>query len=184
MKKYREAELYNGILALLPQDVQSSFLHDSVGEELNFTEDDSIYDFRPLYGMHPYDLSGGQQQLLGMKKMLLSKPRITLLDEPTKGLDGSWRNAVADVIKSLRSSGMTVFIVTHDMELAAQVSDRCGIFFDGAVSAIAAPEEILGGSMFYTTNAVKTARGIYSGVCTAEQLIELCSVNGLRGDEK
>lgn len=184
MKKYREAELYNGILALLPQDVQSSFLHDSVGEELNFTEDDSIYDFRPLYGMHPYDLSGGQQQLLGMKKMLLSKPRIALLDEPTKGLDGSWRNAVADVIKALRGSGMTVFIVTHDMELAAQVSDRCGIFFDGAVSAIAAPEEILGGSMFYTTNAVKTARGIYSGVCTAEQLIELCSVNGLRGDEK
>lgn len=184
LKKYREAELYHGILALLPQDVQSSFLYDSVGEELNFTEDDSIYDFRLLYDMHPYDLSGGQQQLLGMKKMLLRKPQIVLLDEPTKGLDGYWRDAVAEVIKELRSKGMTVFTVTHDMELAAQVSDRCGIFFDGAVSSIAAPEEILGDSMFYTTNAAKTARGIYSGACTTAQLLELCSVNGLRGDEK
>lgn len=184
LKKYRESELYQGILALLPQDVQSSFLYDSVGEELNFTEDNSIYDFRPLYDMHPYDLSGGQQQLLGMKKLLLNKPQIVLLDEPTKGLDGSWRNAVADVIKELRSSGITVFTVTHDMELAAQVSDRCGIFFDGAVSSVAAPEEILGGSMFYTTNAAKTSRGIYSGACTTAQLLELCSVNGLRGDEK
>ncbi len=182
LKKYKNGSLYQNLLAYLPQDVQSSFMCDSVGEELEFTQDSRIYDFSPYYDMHPYDLSGGQQQLLGLKKLVMSNPRILLLDEPTKGLDGSWRNAVADAIKELRSGGMTVFIVTHDTELAAMVSDRCGIFFDGRISAVGPPHEIFADSMFYTTNAAKTARGIYSGVCTTAQLIGICAANGLRGE--
>lgn len=182
LKKYRRDELYNGLLAFLPQDVQSTFLHDSVGEELDFTEDCRIYDFKPFYGMHPYDLSGGQQQLLGIKKLLTGNPEIILLDEPTKGLDGSWRGIIVDIIKEMRQSGMTVLIVTHDMELAAECSDRCGIFFDGAVTAIGSPEEVFMDSMFYTTNAAKTARGIFQGVYTTAQLLEVCMKNGLRGE--
>ncbi|MBQ8296371.1 MAG: ATP-binding cassette domain-containing protein [Ruminococcus sp.] len=180
LKKYRGSELYCGLLGLLPQDVQSAFLRDSVGEELQFTEDKSVYDFTPFYEMHPYDLSGGQQQLLGIKKMLMNEPKIVLMDEPTKGLDGSWRDVIAEIILSLREKGLTVFIVTHDMELAAQVSDRCGIFFDGTVSAAVTPQEILSDSIFYTTSAVKTSRGIYSGVCTTAQLLEICTKNGLK----
>lgn len=173
-------ELYGKKLAMLPQDVQSSFLHDSVGEELGFTEDDRVYDFRPLYEMHPYDLSGGQQQLLGIKKLVMKNPEILLLDEPTKGLDGYWRKAVSDTIKQLTQSGMTVFIVTHDTELAAMCADRCGIFFDGCVASEGEPSELLSSSIFYTTNAAKTSRGIYTGAVTAEQLLELCRKNGLR----
>ncbi|MCC8135167.1 MAG: ATP-binding cassette domain-containing protein [Ruminococcus sp.] len=180
IKKYSDTELYNGLLAYLPQDVQSSFLRDSVGEELGFAEDSEIYDFKPLYDMHPYDLSGGQQQLLGIKKLLMTNPKIILLDEPTKGLDGSWRNVISDVIKSLLSRKITVFTVTHDTELAAMISDRCGIFFDGVISACGSPEEMFCGSMFYTTGAVKASRGIYSGICTAEQLLEICRRNGLK----
>lgn len=182
LKKYRNRELYHELLAVLPQDVQSSFLHDSVGEELDFTEDNRIYDFKQFYDMHPYDLSGGQQQLLGIKKLLTRNPKIILLDEPTKGLDGCWRNIIAKVIRDVRDAGMTIFIVTHDMELAAECSDRCGIFFDGAVTAVDSPENLFRDSIFYTTNAAKTARGIYSGVCTANQLIEICSSNGLKED--
>lgn len=184
LKKYRDGALYHNLLALLPQDVQSSFMHDSVGEELGFTDDSRIYDFRPFYDMHPYDLSGGQQQLLGIKKLLMNNPRILLLDEPTKGLDGSWRIIVADAIAELRNAGLTVFIVTHDTELAAMVSDRCGIFFDGRICSVGFPHEVFSDSIFYTTNAAKTSRGIYEEVCTTAQLIELCRVNGLKGDER
>jgi energy-coupling factor transport system ATP-binding protein len=176
---------YSGIvgeLAVLPQDVRSTFLYDTVGEELEFTESAEIYDFRPYYEMHPYDLSGGQQQLLGMKKLLMSEPKMILLDEPTKGMDGSWREHIGDIILSLRERGMTILTVTHDMELAAQISDRCGIFFDGIIAAESEPEEIFRDSIFYTTNAVKTARGIYSGICTAQELTDLCRENGIKGE--
>lgn len=174
--------LYGKILAMLPQDIQSSFLHDSIGEELGFTEDDSVYDFRQLYDMHPYDLSGGQQQLLGIKKLVMRNPEILLLDEPTKGLDGYWRRLVSDTIKDLSENGMTVFIVTHDTELAAMCADRCGIFFDGCVASCGEPHELLASSIFYTTNAARTSRGIYKGAVSSELLLELCRKNGLKED--
>lgn len=168
--------------ALLPQDVQSSFMYDSVGEELDFTDDKRVYDFTPFYDMHPYDLSGGQQQLLGIKKLVMKNPEILLLDEPTKGLDGYWRRAVSDTAAKLSESGMTIMIVTHDTELAAMCADRCGIFFDGCVAAVGEPADILSSSIFYTTNTAKTSRGIYEGAVSAEQLLELCRKNGLRED--
>lgn len=182
LKKYKKGELFRDMLAVLPQDVQSTFLTDSVGEELDFTDNTDIYDFRSFYGMHPYDLSGGQQQLLGIKKLLRQNPEIILLDEPTKGLDGSWRKKTADVILQMRDKGKTIIIVTHDTELAAVCSDRCGIFFDGKITSCGIPEEVFGDSLFYTTNAAKLSRGIFNGTVSSEALLEMCRMNGLRGD--
>lgn len=181
VRKYGK-ELYGKTLSMLPQDVQSSFLCDSVLEELRIAEDDRVYDFRPFYDMHPYDLSGGQQQLLGIKKLVMKNPSVLLLDEPTKGLDGYWRNVIANTVKSLAESGITVFAVTHDTEFAAMCADRCGIFFDGCAAAVGEPCEILSSSIFYTTNAAKTSRGVYSGAVSDEALLELCRQNGLRED--
>ena len=134
--------------------------------------------------MHPYDLSGGQQQLLGLKKILNGKPSILILDEPTKGLDGYWRDFIAEKILELRAKGITILTVTHDMELAALISDRCGIFFDGMIASEGTPWEIFAESIFYTTNAVKTSRGIYNKVCTASQLNEICRKNGIQEEYK
>lgn len=184
LKKYGREELYGKILAVLPQDVQSTFLYDSVGEELEFTEDKSIYDFTALYDTHPYDLSGGQQQLLGIKKLLSSEPRIILLDEPTKGLDGSFRDRIAEIITELKHQGRTILLVTHDTELAAAVSDRCGIFFDGTVTSVSTPYKLMSRSMYYTTNAAKTARGICGGAITSQQLISRCTQAERRGSVK
>lgn len=184
LKKYKKNELYHELLALLPQDVQSSFLTDTVGQELDFTSNTAICDMSSFFDMHPYDLSGGQQQLLGIKKMLMNNPKIVLLDEPTKGLDGNWKDIISKVILEMRDNGITILIVTHDMELAARCSDRCGIFFDGSISCIGTPSEIFNESIFYTTDSAKTSHGIYNGICTTEQLIELCRINGLSGDVK
>lgn len=171
-------------IGFLPQEVQSTFLCDSVGDELDFIDNNDIYDFRPFYNMHPYDLSGGQQQLLGLKKILNGKPSILILDEPTKGLDGYWRDFIAEKILELRAKGITILTVTHDMELAALISDRCGIFFDGMIASEGTPWEIFAESIFYTTNAVKTSRGIYNKVCTASQLNEICRKNGIQEEYK
>lgn len=175
---------YRKEIGFLPQNVQSTFLYDNVGEELQFIDNNDIYDFRPFYNMHPYDLSGGQQQLLGMKKMLNIDPEILILDEPTKGLDGFWRDFIAEKILELRAKGKTILTVTHDMELAALISDRCGIFFDGIIASEGTPWEIFAESIFFTTNAVKTSRGIYNKVYTASQLNEICRKNGIREEYK
>ena len=76
---------------------------------------------------HPYDLSGGEQQRVALAKMLLRKPDLLVLDEPTKGLDACFKRKLATILKSLQKNGMTVLMVTHDIEFCAEYADilRC-----------------------------------------------------------
>ena len=82
-----------------------------------------------LLDRHPYDLSGGEQQRAAIGKVLLLEPRLLLLDEPTKGIDAWSKRQLGNLLKDLRRQGITVLMVTHDVEFAAEVSDRCGLFF-------------------------------------------------------
>ncbi|WP_273394713.1 ABC transporter ATP-binding protein [Thermophilibacter mediterraneus] len=84
---------------------------------------------------HPYDLSGGQQQLLALEKLLLVHPRLLLLDEPTKGLDRAARERLAERLASARDDGATVLLATHDMGFVRAVADRVSLMFDGAIAA-------------------------------------------------
>ena len=81
-------------------------------------------------------------------------------------------------MKKLREEGITILMVTHDVEFAAEVSDRCGLFFDHQVLSADTPEKFFGGNSFYTTAANRIARQQYEGVITCEQVIELCRRNG------
>ena len=92
-----------------------------------------------LLTKHPYDLSGGEQQKCALAKMLLSEPTILLLDEPTKGLDAFSKSSLLNVLKKLKSDGITVVMVTHDVEFAAVGADRCALFFDGEIVSSDAP---------------------------------------------
>lgn len=81
--------------------------------------------------MHPYDLSGGQQQLLALEKLLLTKPQLLLLDEPTKGLDTPSRMRVAERVRDLSAQGCSVIVATHDMAFVQAVAHRVSLLFDG-----------------------------------------------------
>lgn len=83
---------------------------------------------------HPYDLSGGQQQLLALEKLLLVRPRLLLLDEPTKGLDRAERERVARRLAEARDDGATVLLATHDMGFVRAVADRVSLMFDGGIT--------------------------------------------------
>lgn len=161
-------------VGMLPQDPRSVFLFDTVGEELSGVDADRLYSFSELSEMHPFDLSGGQAQLLALTKLIGKNAEILLLDEPTKGLDGFFRDKIAEIIRQLRDEGKTIIFATHDTELAAGCADRCGIFFDGRVMSVSAPEEFFADGTFYTTDAAKTSRGLCSGAFTAARLSELC----------
>ncbi|MBQ7981657.1 MAG: ATP-binding cassette domain-containing protein, partial [Oscillospiraceae bacterium] len=121
LKDYKNQTLYRSCLTLLPQDVQTVFMRNTVREELEGAEAEAKmlpFDFGKLMDKHPYDLSGGEQQLVALAKVLAAKPRLLLLDEPTKGIDADSKHRLTAILKQLKADGMTIVIVTHDMELA------------------------------------------------------------------
>ena len=184
LKEYKDGSLYKECLALLPQDVQTVFLRNTVREELADagavpSELPIDIDLSGLLERHPYDLSGGEQQLVALAKVLASKPRLLLMDEPTKGLDASRKLAVAEMLRKLRASGVTVVIVTHDVEFAASCSDRCALFFRGRIASVGTPEGFFSSNNFYTTAVSRMTKGYFDGAVTLDDAVRLCSLNGL-----
>ena len=142
IRDYRGQELYRECVALLPQDVQTVFLTDDIN------------------GRHPYDLSGGEQQLAALDIVLATKPRLLLLDEPTKGLDAVLTAELVKRLKTLADEGVTIVIVSHDVEFAADVADRCALLFNGEVVSVSDAHEFFSGNYFYTTALSRITRGI------------------------
>ena len=181
LKDYKNRSLYRECLAMLPQDVQTVFLRSTVREELaecNAELKELPYDLSPLLEKHPYDLSGGQQQLVALAKVLAAHPRLLLLDEPTKGLDGAAKESFTELLKRLKADGLTVVIVTHDVEFAALCADRCAMFFGGRIVSEGAPREFFSENSFYTTAVSRMTRGYYEGAVTVEDAAALCRMNG------
>lgn len=183
IKDYKGQELYRSCVSMLPQDAQTVFLKSSVRDELaevhaNLSE--LPYSLDHLLDRHPYDLSGGEQQLVALAKVLASSPRLLLLDEPTKGVDAHAQNAVLKILKKLKTQGIAVIIVTHDVEFAAKCADRCALFFKGEIVSEDIPSRFFDENSFYTTSANRICRGWYDGVATVEDAAALCCRNGGR----
>jgi len=91
-----------------------------------------------------YDtLSGGQHQKVGVALALVNDPELCFLDEPTTGLDPRARRSIWDVIRRLRGEGRTVFLTTHYLDEAQQLSDRIAIIHRGKIIATGSPTEII-----------------------------------------
>ncbi len=178
LKEYKNQSLYKECLSMLPQDVQTVFLKNTVEEELDgFVPP---YDMQDLYGKHPYDLSGGQQQLLALAKVLATKPKLLLLDEPTKGLDANAKLRLIQILKDLKADGVTVVLVTHDIEFAALCADRCAMLFRGEIVSCDIPRNFFSSNSIYTTAAHRITRGYFDNAITVEDAAELCLKNGRR----
>lgn len=177
LKEYKNQSLYNNCISMLPQDVQTVFIRDTVREELKDAGvDEKIlpFDLSRLYDMHPYDLSGGQQQMVALAKVLATNPKILLMDEPTKGLDAEKKFIILNIIKKLKKTGTTFIIVTHDVEFAALCADRVALFFRGKIVSTATPERFFAENKFYTTAARRMSKGFFEEAVTADRIIEMC----------
>ncbi|MNZ81520.1 Energy-coupling factor transporter ATP-binding protein EcfA2 [compost metagenome] len=133
-----------------------------------------LAELESLLAMHPYDLSGGEQQRAALAKVLLLEPRILLLDEPTKGLDGFFKEKLALFLKKLNEQGVTIVMVSHDIEFCAKHAEICAMFFDGSIITTNTAARFFAGNSFYTTAANRMARHIWSGGVTVEDVIDLC----------
>ena len=181
LKDYKNQSLYRECLSFLPQDVQTVFLKNTVREELADAGADHMdfpFDIRRFYEKHPYDLSGGEQQLVALAKVLATKPRLLLLDEPTKGLDAGKKLEIIAILKRLKASGVTIVTVTHDVEFAAMCADRCALFFRGNIVSEGVPDEFFSENSFYTTAASRMSKGYYDRAVTVDSVALLCGQNG------
>ncbi|WP_424941893.1 ABC transporter ATP-binding protein [Aliiroseovarius crassostreae] len=94
--------------------------------------------------MWPSQLSGGQQQRAAIARGLCMEPRALLFDEPTSALDPELEQEVIKVIKDLAAEGRTMLIVTHDMRMAADISDHVVFLHQGLVEEEGAPADLFG----------------------------------------
>lgn len=120
----------------VPGDVPGDAPEDAPGDVAAGTPADATARAREqqFLSRHPYDLSAGQQQLLALGKLLLTRPRLLFLDEPTKGLDHHARELLARALLAARSRGTTILMATHDAAFARQVADSVALLFDGEVA--------------------------------------------------
>lgn len=147
--------------ALLPQNPKALLVAETVRDELMEWASACGYDeaaaqeqtarlgLAGLEMRHPYDLSGGQRQLLALAKLLLIGPELLLLDEPTKGLDLASRCIIARALREHAQAGGTVVIATHDLDFAEQVSDDVAMMFDGEIACMESPADFFSDNVFY-----------------------------------
>ena len=180
-------KLFDGLLGVLPQNPQALFVKKTVREDLleilteqKLSKEDkqrrlanivALCRLDGLLDSHPYDLSGGEQQRAALAKVLLLRPKILLLDEPTKGLDAEFKQIFAGILKKLTAAGAAVVIVSHDVEFCAEYADRCALFFDGNIVSEETPREFFSGNSFYTTAANRMAREVIPGAVTADDVV-------------
>lgn len=195
IRKFSDRELYNGYLGVLPQNPQSLFLKKTVLEDLysviggkkektspeypiNMKKEkaiEGIVSLTHLEGLlerHPYDLSGGEQQRLALAKVLLLRPKILLMDEPTKGMDAEYKEELGEILKKLQQHGITIFMISHDVEFVAEYADRVGLFFEGNIVTNKETREFFAGNSFYTTAANRMARQFFPGAVTGRDVVK------------
>lgn len=147
--------------ALLPQNPKALLVAETVHDELMEWASTCGYDedaaqeraaqlgLDGLDARHPYDLSGGQRQLLALAKLLLIGPELLLLDEPTKGLDLTSRRIIARALCAHAQAGGTVIMATHDLDFAEQVADDIAMMFDGEIACMEPPADFFADNVFY-----------------------------------
>ena len=181
LKDYKNGTLYKENLSLLPQDAESVFLCETVGEELK--DCDTVmqnlpFDLSPLYDRHPYDISGGERQLVALCKALSTKPRFLIMDEPSKGLDANRKALLLEVIRRLKADGVIILLITHDVEFAALCADRCALFAQGRIAAVDRTDRFMTDNRFYTTAASRITRRFVDGAYTVALAAKRFSTDG------
>lgn len=182
LKPSRGDVFANGGIGYVSQNPNDHLFHDTLVEELEFTmkhsgvvdphlSDDVLKDLG-LYEMrdrNPRDLSGGERQRAAIGTVLVKKPDILILDEPTRGLDLKSKNRVQKIIESLHERGTTTIIVTHDIDFAASICQNGLLLFDGQVASYGDIRSVLQGGLYYTTTMNRLFRGFCDGILTLEE---------------
>jgi len=188
ISQIKPQERYSKI-GYLAQNPMLYFIHETVEDELYkraeglkgqvegveevLKECIELFGLGPLLKRHPYDLSGGEKQKLAMATVLLSKPELLLLDEPTKGLDPTFKNSFKEILDKLLKNGITIVMVSHDIEFVAANASSCALLFNGEITGKDTSSNFFSENYFYTTAINRTVREIWPKAITLEDVKEL-----------
>ena len=175
--------------ALLPQDPKTLFVRSTVREELydmlsdsglsSQEQEERLHEVIELCGIaallpqHPYDLSGGEQQKAALAKVLLTRPKLLLLDEPTKGLDHAYQRRLVQILHRLTAEGTAVVAVSHDIAFCADYADRCALLFNGQIVSEGRPKAFFAANSLYTTDVCRMTKGLLPQTVTVKDVLSL-----------
>jgi energy-coupling factor transport system ATP-binding protein len=158
-----------GEVALLLQNPGAFLIHERVGQEAGA----AAIERAGLAGReadHPRDLSGGERQRLALEVVLEQEeaPAVVCLDEPTRGMDRRWKEALAARLRELAAGGAAVVVATHDTEFAATWAQRIVLMGEGVVIADGTAAAVLAGGRHFTTEVARILDGAAGALTPAE----------------
>lgn len=170
----------------LPQDPNALLFADTVLDELLITlrnhnikpEDAPLapIELLAMLGLvdkadaYPRDLSVGERQRVALGAVLVTRPGVLLLDEPTRGLDYGAKRTLTKLLHNWRNEGKAILLVTHDVELAAETADRVVLMSQGEIIADGGSNEILANSPLFAPQVARLFPG--TGWLTVEDVLQ------------
>ncbi|HHW02181.1 MAG TPA: ABC transporter ATP-binding protein [Thermoanaerobacterales bacterium] len=182
----KKREVYRcGKVAYLSQNPNDYLFQDTVEQELCFTlknfgipdggRIDRILDKLDLKqhkNKNPRDLSSGERQRVALASVLVIEPVLVLLDEPTRGMDYGLKAALGTCLAELDGKKLSIVMVTHDVEFAAEHAKRVIILHDGKIASDGPAEHVLGNSIYYSTQMARMCKGFARNILTVEDAIK------------
>jgi len=172
-------------VAYLSQNPNDYLFQETVEEELRFglknfgLPDNGIVDkllTRLHLGryrkMNPRDLSSGERQRVALAAVLVTRPALLLLDEPTRGMDYRLKAELGTFLKELAAKGVTVVLVTHDVEFTAEYAARVVLLSAGRLVSDGPKHRVLGTSVFYAPQMARLCRGLADNVLTVPEAVK------------
>jgi energy-coupling factor transport system ATP-binding protein len=174
-----------GTVGYLSQNPNDYLFNDTVRQEVAFglkshgaavggSVDEILDKLRLTHVQHvnPRDLSGGERQRVALAAVLVRRPRVLLLDEPTRGLDAHLKNEMGDFLLALAAGGVAIIIITHDIEFVAEYARRVVIMFAGEIVADGDKGTVMNNSLYYAPQLNKMFRGFGDGVITFQDALD------------
>jgi len=119
--------------------------------------------------VNPRDMSTGERQRVALASVLVTKPDLLLLDEPTRGLDYQLKSELGAILLQLQQEGTIILMITHDVEFAAEYADNIVLMSAGTIIASGSKYDMLSNSTFYSSQANKLFSDRAEGIVTFKQ---------------
>lgn len=187
LNKYKNSELFLNNISFLPQYSPVLLTEDKVSDNLNLVknyakniDDTSIQkvcqqlEIISLLNDNVNKLSMGEKQLVSLAKLILTSPKLLLLDEPTINLDYLQKEMLKNILRNITKKGTAILMASHDLDFCAEISDRCGLLFQGEIVKLTDTKDFFINNYFYTTQSRLISQDVSDNITTNQEVLNLC----------
>ena len=166
-----EAEI---LLSMLNSDIEKQEIDVAINHILHQF---NLVEYRNTY---PRYLSGGEKQRVALASVLVTRPEIVILDEPTRGMDYQLKQELVEILNNLRLQGTSIIMITHDIEMVAECADRVILLSEGEIVVDGNKRDVLSRALIFSPQINRLAQslshlGIAGNTLTVEEFMEQVS---------